>query len=111
MLDAIKAAGYESADMIRRRRRRRAQRRSGRDARALQRRRRGRGAAATPESIAALKQKLAARGLKSNIASPLDGPDGVPVADAIATVRQQIADAQTLGQKYALNLGIEDDEQ
>ena len=43
VLDAVKAAGFEFADMIGRRRRRRAQRRSRRDPRALQRQRRDAG--------------------------------------------------------------------
>ena len=68
---------------------------------------RGRGAMTpvTPESIAALKQKLAVRGLTSTIAN-LTVPTAVPLAEAISAVRQQIADAHALGQKFALYLGM-----
>ena len=59
----------------------------------------------TPESIAALKQKLAARGLTTTIAN-LTVPTGVPLAEAITAVRQQIADAHALGQTYAIYLGM-----
>jgi sugar phosphate isomerase/epimerase len=112
ILDAVKAAGYEYADMI-----------SagvvggGRSSApaatppaAPAAPQRGAGTPPTPESIAALKQKLAARGLKSNIASLPTAQKGVPLADAIASARQVVANAQALGQKYALNLGIEDEE-
>src|SRR5512132_1447866 len=70
VLDAVKAAGFEFADMIS----------AGTP-----------GARGTPpvpptaEAIAQLKQKLAARGLKSNIANLPTAPKGVPVADAIAS--------------------------
>ena len=64
----------------------------------------------TPEMIASLKQKLAARGLKSNIASlPTTGLD-VPMADAIAAAQRIVANAHALGQRYALNLGIYEEE-
>jgi sugar phosphate isomerase/epimerase len=89
VLDAVKAAGFEFADMI-----------PGAGG--------GRGGPATPEAIAELKQKLAARGLKSNIAPIPTAARGVPLADAVAHVRALIGNAHTLGQKYALNLGIED---
>jgi sugar phosphate isomerase/epimerase len=59
---------------------------------------------------AAMKQKLAARGLKSNIASLPTAAKGVSLPDAIAAARAVIANAHDLGQKYALNLGIEDEE-
>ena len=59
----------------------------------------------TPESIAALKQKLAARGLTTTIAN-LTVPTAVPLAEAITAVRQQIADAHALGQTYAIYLGM-----
>jgi sugar phosphate isomerase/epimerase len=104
LLDAIKAAGYKSADMIRAT----PPLPAGAAPDAGQR---GRGAPpVTPESIAALKQKLAARGLVSTVTS-LTVPTAVPLADAIVGVRQQIADAQALGQKYALYLGMGDERQ
>ena len=103
LLDAIKAAGYQSADMIR------ASVPSAAPAGAAPAAsgQGGRGAMTpvTPESIAALKQKLAARGLTSTIAN-LTVPTGVPLAEATTAVRQQIADAHALGQKYALYLGM-----
>jgi sugar phosphate isomerase/epimerase len=106
VLDAVKAAGFAFADMIPGvgagvRGAAPGAARGGPGAR-------GRGAPATPEAIAELKQKLGARGLKSNIAPIPTAARGVPLADAIANVRQLIANAHTLGQKYALNLGIED---
>jgi sugar phosphate isomerase/epimerase len=95
ILDAIKAAGYEFADMIS------AGTAGGRGTPPIP---------PTPESIAALKEKLAARGLKSNIANFPTPQKGVPLADAIAGARRLIDNAHALGQKYALNLGIEDEE-
>jgi sugar phosphate isomerase/epimerase len=86
MLDAIKAAGYQSADFI--------GVGGGRNA-----------APATPDSVAALKEKLAARGLKTNVGN-LMLRTGVPPADAIAAARQQITDAHALGQTFMLSLGI-----
>ncbi len=103
LLDAIKAAGYQSADMIRA---------SvpvappaGAAPTAAGQRGRGAMTPVTPESIAALKQKLAARGLTTTIAN-LTVPTAVPLAEAITAVRQQISDAQGLGQTYALYLGM-----
>jgi len=86
LLDAIKAAGYESADFI------------GVGGG-------GRGAPATPDAVPALKAKLAARGLKTTVGN-LMIRTGVPLADAIAAARQQITDAHALGQKFMLSLGI-----
>ena len=57
-----------------------------------------------------MKQKLAARGLKSNIASlPTAGRD-IPLTDAIAAAQRIVANAHALGQRYALNLGIYEEE-
>jgi sugar phosphate isomerase/epimerase len=112
VLDAIKAAGFEYADMIAPvqaggRGPARGEAAGGaRGAAAAP----GRGAPPTAEAIAALKQKLAARGLKSNIANFPTAPRDTPQADAIATARRIIENAQALGQKYALNLGIEEEE-
>lgn len=102
LLDAIKAAGYQSADMIRA-----SVPVATPGAAPAASGQRGRGAMTpvTPESIAALKQKLAARGLSTTIAS-LAVPVNVPLAEAIAAVRQQVADAHALTQKYALYLGM-----
>ncbi len=57
-----------------------------------------------------MRQKLAARGLKSNIASLPTAAKGVPLPDAIAAARAVVANAHDLGQTYALNLGTEDEE-
>ncbi len=95
VLDAVKAAGFEFADMIA----------AGTPG--------GRGTPPVPptaEAIVQLKQKLAARGLKSNIASLPTAPKGVAVPDAIASTRRLIENAHALGQKYALNLGVEEEE-
>jgi len=108
ILDAVKAAGFEFADMIG------GGGGGGRGAAAgatpgaAAAPAPARGAAATPEATAELKQKLAARGLKSNIAPLSTAPAGFTVADAIANARRVITNAHTLGQTYALNLGIED---
>ena len=123
ILDAIKGAGYQFADMIsaggggrgaegRGAAGGSAPARGAAPAGAAAPAPQGRGAPApvTPEMIAALKEKLAAEGLKSNIASFPTAPKGVPLADAIASARQLITNAQAIGQKYALNLGIEDEE-
>lgn len=109
ILDAVKAAGFEYADMI--------PGAAGGGRNTAPGATRGgaapaapaaRGAVATPEAVAELKQKLAARGLKSNIA-PLSTPQkGVSLPDAIASARRVITNAHALGQKYALNLGMED---
>jgi sugar phosphate isomerase/epimerase len=108
LLDAIKAAGYTSADMI-----------SAAPPAA-------RGAAPaggattppaqrgpdaiTPEMVTALKEKLAARGMVSTVCS-LSVRTDVPLADAVAAARQQITNAHTLGQKFALYLGLEKESQ
>jgi sugar phosphate isomerase/epimerase len=112
VLDAIKAAGFAYADMIApapaggRGTARGGPAGEARGASAAP----GRGAPPTAEAIAALKQKLAARGLKSNIANFPTAPRDTPQADAIAAARRISDNAQTLGQKYALNLGIEEEE-
>jgi sugar phosphate isomerase/epimerase len=107
ILDAVKAAGYEFADMIS------AGGGGGRNpapAGTTPAPAAGRGGPPTAEATEAYKQKLAARGLKSNIAS-LPTPQGpIVLADAIANARRVIANAQILGQKYALNLGVEQEE-
>ena len=59
---------------------------------------------ATPEYIAALKQKIAARGLKANMGA-LRIKNDLPLAEAIADTRKQLANAQTLGLQYALTFG------
>ena len=97
LLDAIKAAGYTSADMISI---------APVAARGTAPAAPGRGAiTVTADMVAALKEKLTARGLVSTVCS-LSIQTGVPLADAIAAARQQITNAATLGQKCALYLGL-----
>jgi sugar phosphate isomerase/epimerase len=110
ILDAIKGAGYEFADMIS------AGGAGGRNNTAPagtatgSAGQTGRGQAPGPEAVAELKQKLVARGLKSNIASLATAQKGTSLADAMANARAVVTNAHTLGQKYALNLGIEEEE-
>ena len=61
-------------------------------------------AGATPAYLAALKQKIAARGLKVNLAR-LTLKDGVPLAEASAGIRQQLDNARTLGLGAMINTG------
>jgi sugar phosphate isomerase/epimerase len=61
-------------------------------------------ASATPEYLAALKQKVAARGLKANMAA-LRVKNDLALADAIADTRKQIENARTVGVEYALTFG------
>jgi sugar phosphate isomerase/epimerase len=105
LLDAIKSAGYTSADMISAAP---VAARGGPPAAAgtaTAPAQRG-PAAVTPDMIAALKAKLAARGMVSTVCS-LSIQTAVPLAEAIAAARQQITNAHALGQKFALYLGLE----
>ena len=61
---------------------------------------------ATPEYLAAIKQKIAARGLKANMTA-LRIKNDAPLADAIADTRQQIVNGQTLGVQFALTFGVD----
>ncbi|MES2697909.1 MAG: sugar phosphate isomerase/epimerase [Verrucomicrobiota bacterium] len=61
---------------------------------------------ATPEYLAGLKQKIAARGLKLNMTA-LRIKNGVPLADAIADTRKQLENAQTVGAEFALTFGVD----
>jgi sugar phosphate isomerase/epimerase len=108
ILDAVKAAGFQYADMISAAPPPPA-RGAGAGAGAAPAAR-GAAPAITPEMTAALKEKLAARGLKSNIANMPTAAKGVPLPDAIAAARAIIANAHDIGQKFAINLGIEDEE-
>jgi sugar phosphate isomerase/epimerase len=62
------------------------------------------GSAATPEYIAALKQKIAARGLTANMGA-LRIKSDLPLEAAIADTRKQLENAHTLGLQYALTFG------
>ena len=59
---------------------------------------------ATPEYLAALKQRIAARGLKANMCA-LRVKNDLPLADAIVDARKQIANAHALGLQYAMTFG------
>ncbi len=61
---------------------------------------------ATPEYLAALKQKIAARGLTVNMTA-LRVKNGVPLADAIADTRKQLENAHTVGAEFALTFGVD----
>jgi sugar phosphate isomerase/epimerase len=104
ILDSVKAAGFQYADMISA-----APPGAGRGARGGAPGASGSGRAAvtiTPDMIAAMKQKLAARGLHSNIANLPSSSRGAALPDAIAAAQRVVANAHALGQRYALNLGV-----
>jgi sugar phosphate isomerase/epimerase len=61
---------------------------------------------ATPEYLAALKAKIAARGLKVNMGA-LRIKNGVPLADAIADTRKQIENIRYVGGEFALTFGVD----
>jgi sugar phosphate isomerase/epimerase len=86
-LDSIKAAGYQWTGLL-----------SATKTEVLT------NSAATPEYLAALKQKIAARGLKANMCA-LRIKNDLPLAGAIADTRKQIENAHTLGLQYALTFG------
>ena len=111
LLDAIKAAGYLSADMISIAPAATRGASSAAAGTATASAQRGRGAVTlTPEMVTVLKEKLAARGMVSTVCS-LSIQTGVPLADAVAAARQQITNAHSLGQKFALYLGLESEAQ
>lgn len=62
------------------------------------------GSAATPEYLAALKQKIAARGLKLNMTA-LRVNTALELPAAIADTRKQIENAHTVGVEFALTFG------
>lgn len=88
-LDAIKAAGYQTTGLLT----------ETKDDPFI-------AARATPEYLAALKQKLSSRGLKANMGA-LRVKNEAPLAEAVADVRQQITNAQTLGLEFALTFGVD----
>jgi sugar phosphate isomerase/epimerase len=59
---------------------------------------------ATPEYLAALKQKIAARGLRLNMTALRVKTDLAP-AEAIADTRKQLEHAHTVGAEFALTFG------
>lgn len=64
------------------------------------------GADATPEYLAALKQKIAARGLKVNLGA-LRMNNNAPLAEQVRTVRQQIDNGKTMGVEFLLTFGVD----
>jgi sugar phosphate isomerase/epimerase len=86
-LDAIKAAGYAWTGLL-----------SPTRTEVLT------GSEATPEYLAKLKQRIAARGLKANMCA-LRIKNNLPLAGAVADARKQIEHAHTLGLQYALTFG------
>jgi hypothetical protein len=64
------------------------------------------GADATPEYLAALKQKIAARGLKVNMGA-LRMNNNAPLTEQIKTVRQQIDNGRTVGVEFLLTFGVD----
>lgn len=63
-------------------------------------------ATATPDYLAALKQKIAARGLKVNMTA-LRIKNTAPLAEAIADCRKQLENGQFMGVEYALTFGVD----
>ncbi len=61
---------------------------------------------ATSEYLAALKQKIAARGLTVNMTA-LRVKNGVPLAEAVADTRKQLENAHTVGAEFALTFGVD----
>ena len=87
LLDAIHGAGYGSAEIIR-----------------FESESAGR--PATPESVAAMVAALQKRGMRTNL-DYLDVPKGASEAESVKVVRRHIDQAQALGQKYLICLGME----
>ncbi len=65
------------------------------------------GSDATPEYLAELKKKIAARGLKANLAA-LRTRTGIDVKDAIADTRKQIDHAKFLELEFLMSFGVDD---
>lgn len=64
------------------------------------------GSDATPEYIAELKKKIAARGLKANLAAIRTKVDGA-LEDGIKDLRVQIDHAHTLGLEWLMSFGVD----
>lgn len=88
-LDGIKAAGYKFTGLL-----------------TPTRQEPFTGSAATPDYLAALKQKLASRGLKANMTS-LRVRAGEPFEAAQKDLRQQIDNAQFLKLEHLLTFGVD----
>ncbi len=64
------------------------------------------GVEATPSYLSKLKEKIAERGLKANMAS-LRSRHNIPAEDSILEVRKQLDNAKTLGLEYVLSFGVD----
>lgn len=64
------------------------------------------GVDATPEYLAALKEKISSRNLKANMGAIRTRVD-VPLADAIADLRKQIDNAKFLGLEFLMSFGVD----
>jgi sugar phosphate isomerase/epimerase len=64
------------------------------------------GPTATPEYLAALRQKIAARGLKVNMGS-LHTKNELPLEEQIKDMRRQIDNGKTVGVQFLLTFGVD----
>jgi sugar phosphate isomerase/epimerase len=87
-LDGIKAAGYKLTGLLTR---------PGQDEPLI-------GSDATPEYLAGLKQRIAARGLAVNMGA-LRIKSDLPLADQVKDTRQQIDNGKTVGVEFLLTFG------
>lgn len=90
-LDGIKAAGYKVTGMLTR---------TAKEPFI--------GADATPEYLAGLKKKIAARGLKANMGA-LRTKNDLPLPEQIKDVHQQIDNGKTVGVEFLLTFGVNDE--
>ena len=88
-LKQIKAAGYQTTGLLTR----------TRDEPFI-------GADATPEYVASLKQRIAASGLKANMAA-LRSRHNIPLEESTKETRKQVENAATLGLTYLLTFGVD----
>ncbi len=68
------------------------------------------GANATPEYLDSLKKKIAASGIKANMAA-IRINNALPLSDAIANARRQLDNAKTLELEFVLSFGVDKPEQ
>jgi sugar phosphate isomerase/epimerase len=92
-LKQIKAAGYQTTGLLTR----------TRDEPFI-------GADATPEYLAALKQRIAASGLTANMGA-LRSRHNVPLEESIKETRKQVENAGSLGLTYLLTFGVDKPEE
>jgi sugar phosphate isomerase/epimerase len=89
-LDGIKAAGYRLTGLLTR---------TAREPLL--------GSDATPEYLAGLKKKIAARGLKANLGAVRTKND-LPLSEQMADMRRQIDNGRTVGVEFLLTFGVND---